>query len=133
MGNRRQRSHLKTIWTKFEEHCKCQANELHTHYDLLKQFKQGDKSCDKHYTLLQNQLALCQYPPKTQNILEQDVFLFGNSDQAFMSKCICQRLKKLGSRRATICIKCHDTRHKSRFTCPESRCQCKNVKSMEIL
>ena len=57
------------IWTKFEEHCKPKANELHTHYDLLKQLKQGDKSCDEYYALLQNQLALCQYPPKTQNIL----------------------------------------------------------------
>ena len=55
---------LKLMWTKFEEHWKPQANELWTHYDLL---KQGNKSCDEYYALLQNQLALCQYPPKTKN------------------------------------------------------------------
>ena len=61
---------LKTIWTKFEEHCKPQTNQLHSPYGLLKQLKQGNNSCDKYYALLQNQLALCQYPPETQNILE---------------------------------------------------------------
>ena len=100
---------LDTIWTKFEEHCKPQANELCAHYDLL---KQGDKSCDEYYALLQNQSALCQYQTETQNILEWDVFLFGITDQAFMSKCIagesnlttaeiCQRLIKLESSKAT--------------------------------
>ena len=62
---------LDTIWTKFEEHCKPQKkNELHAHYDLLKQLKLGDKSCDEYYSLLQNQLALCQYPTETWIILE---------------------------------------------------------------
>ena len=71
---------LQTIWDKFEEHCKPQANELHAWYDLLKQLKQGNKSCDEYYALLQNQLALCQYLPKICHILERDVFLFGITD-----------------------------------------------------
>ena len=103
---------LQTIWDKFEEHCKPQASELHAWYDLLKQFKQGNKCCDEYYALLQNPLALCQYLPETLNILERDVFLFGITDQQFMSKCIteetslttaviCQWLKKLESSRVT--------------------------------
>ena len=99
-------------WDKFEEHCKPQANELSAWYDLLKQLKQGNKSCDEYYALLQNQLALCQYLPETHNILERDVFLFGITDQQFMSKCIAeetnlttadihQLLKKLESSRVT--------------------------------
>ena len=67
---------LQTIWDKFEEHCKPQDNEFHAGYDLLKQLKQSSKSCDEYYALLQNQLALCQYPLETHNILERDVFLF---------------------------------------------------------
>ena len=97
------------MWTKFEEYCKPQANELFAYYDLL---KQGDKSCDKYYILPQNQLALCQYSLKTKNFLEWDIFLFGISDQAFMPKCtaeesnlvtveIHQRPKRLESCKAT--------------------------------
>ena len=103
---------LKTIWNKYEEHSKPQTNELHVQYDLLKQLKQGNKSCDEYYALLQNQIALCQYPLETCNILERDVFLFSIMDQQFMLKCIteetnlttadiCQWLKKLESSRVT--------------------------------
>ena len=103
---------LQTIWDKFEEHCKPQANELHSWYDLLKQLKQGNKSCDEYYALLPNQLAPCQYLPETHNILERDVFLFSITDEQFMSKCITEEtnlttadihqwLKKLESSRAT--------------------------------
>ena len=81
---------LESMWPKFEEHCKPQANELHTHYDLFKQLKQGDKSYDEYYAPVQNQLGLCQYPPKTQYILEWDVFPFTISDQAFMTKCLSE-------------------------------------------
>ena len=103
---------LQVIWDKFEECCKSQANELHAQYDLLKQLKQGNKSCDEYYALLQNQLALCRYLLETCNILERDVFLFDIMDQQLMSKCIaeetnlttadiCQLLKKLESSRVT--------------------------------
>ena len=103
---------LQTIWDKFEEHCNPQANELCAWYDLLKQLKPGNKTCDEYYALLQIQLALCQYPPETCNILERDVFLFGITDQQLMPKCIteetnlttadtCQQLKKLESKRVT--------------------------------
>ena len=81
---------LQMIWNKFEEQCKPQVNELHAWYDLLKQLKQGNKSCDEYCALLQNQLALCQYPPEIHNILERDVSLFGITDQQFMSKCIAE-------------------------------------------
>ena len=96
---------LQTIWDKFKEHCKPQANELCIWYDLLKQLKQG-KKCYEYYALLQNQPALCQYPPETHNILERNAFLLGIMYQQFMSKYIteetnfttadiCQQVKKL--------------------------------------
>ena len=103
---------LQNIWDKFEEHCKPQANELRAHYDLLKKLKQASLSCNQFFAAIQNQLSLCQYPTETHNILKRDIFLFGLSDQMFMSKIIadgenlttakiCQKLKKLESGWAT--------------------------------
>ena len=77
---------LQNIWDKFEEHCKPQANELRAPYDLHKKLKQTSLSCDQFFTAIQNQLSLCQYPTETHNFLERDIFLFGLSDQTFMSK-----------------------------------------------
>ena len=76
---------LQKIWDKFEEHCKPQANELRAHYNLLKKLKQANLSCDQFFAAIQNQLSLCQYQTETHNILKRDIFLFGFSNQTFMS------------------------------------------------
>ena len=38
---------LDTIWGKYEEFCKPQTNEVHTHFDLLTSFRQGNRSMDE--------------------------------------------------------------------------------------
>ena len=38
---------LETIWKKFEEFCKPQANELRARFDLLRSFRQGDLSVNQ--------------------------------------------------------------------------------------
>ena len=38
---------LDTIWRKYEEFCKPQTNEVHTHFDLFTSFWQGNRSMDE--------------------------------------------------------------------------------------
>ena len=38
-----------TLWVKWDEFCKPQANELRTTYDLLKSFSQPGSSVDEWY------------------------------------------------------------------------------------
>ena len=38
---------LDTIWGKYEEFCKPQINEVHTNFDLLTSFRQGNRSVDE--------------------------------------------------------------------------------------
>ena len=45
---------LDTIWQKYEEFCKPQANELRARFDLLTSFKQDQMSVDEWYNKVQN-------------------------------------------------------------------------------
>ena len=68
--------------------------------------------CDDWYTTVQNQLTMCNYESDMESVLQQDIFLFGLNDQAFISKIISeespdvtaatirQKLKKLEAGRA---------------------------------
>ena len=49
---------LESIWKKFEEFCKPQANELRARFDLLTSFRQADMSVDEWYNAVQTQVAL---------------------------------------------------------------------------
>ena len=44
---------LDTIWEHFEEFCKSQANEARAHFDLLTSFRQGTRSVDEWYNMVQ--------------------------------------------------------------------------------
>ena len=59
-----------TIWGKYEEFCKPQTNEWHTHFDLLTSFWQDNRSMDEWYNAVQGQVHMVQ----TANILHCDIF-----------------------------------------------------------
>ena len=104
---------LTVIWKEFETYCKPHSNELRAGYKLFKQLSQGTIPCDDWYTTVQNQLTMCNYKAEIESVLQHDIFLFGLSDQTFISKIISeespdvtaatirQKLKKLEAGRAT--------------------------------
>ena len=47
-----------TIWSKYEEFCKPQANEVRPRSDLLTSFHQGNRSVDEWYNVVQAQVFL---------------------------------------------------------------------------
>ena len=65
---------LDTIWQKYEEFCKPQANELRARFDLLTSFKQDQMLVDKWYNKVQTQIGLCNYPQEKAQILQRDIF-----------------------------------------------------------
>ena len=67
---------LDTIWGKLEEFSKPQSNEVRAHIDLLTSFRQGSKSVDECYNVVQAQVNLAKYPPETAKILHQENFCF---------------------------------------------------------
>ena len=62
---------LDTIWGKFEEFCKPQMNEVRAHFDLLTCFRQGNRSVDEWYNVVQGQVNLAKYPPRNSQNLAQ--------------------------------------------------------------
>ena len=54
---------LETLWSKFEEFWKPQANEVRARFDLLTSFRQGDKSVGEWFDAVQIQINLYKYPP----------------------------------------------------------------------
>ena len=79
---------LATLWTKFEDFCKPQSNEVRARFDLLTSFRQGDKSVDEWFNAVQKQINLCKYPPETASILQRDIFWFYLKDEEFVSKTL---------------------------------------------
>ena len=79
---------LDTIWQKYEEFCKPQANELRARFDLLTSFKQDQMSVDEWYNKVQTQIGLCNYPQETAQILQRDIFWFFLSNESFISKTL---------------------------------------------
>ena len=79
---------LEIIWGKFEDFCKPQSNEVHTRFELLTSFGQGNRSVDEWYNMVQAQVNLAKYSPKTAKILQRDIFWFFLHDEEFVSKTI---------------------------------------------
>ena len=79
---------LEIIWGKFEDFCKPQSNEVHTRFELLTSFQQGNRSVDEWYNMVQAQVNLAKYSPKTAKILQRDIFWFFLHDEEFVSKTI---------------------------------------------
>ena len=79
---------LEIIWGRFEEFCKPQLNEVHARFNLLTSFRQGNKSVDEWYNMVQAQVNLAKYPPETAKILHRDIFWFFLRDEHFVSRTI---------------------------------------------
>ena len=79
---------LDVIWSKFEEFCKLQTNELRARFDLLTSFRQGQMSVDEWYNAVQAQINLAKYTQETARILHRDIFCFFLMDEEFVSKTI---------------------------------------------
>ena len=109
---------LDTIWGKYEDFCKPQNNEVCAHFDLLTSFRQGRRSVDEWYNVVQAQVNLAKYPLETAKILHHDIFWFFLHDEELVSKTINdsnvdlekfpaskvrQLAKKMESSKATAC------------------------------
>ena len=107
---------LDTIWEWFKEFCRPLAYEVSTSFDLLTSFRQGTRSIDERYNMVQAQINLAKYPLETAKILHRDIFWFLLQDGEFVSKTInegsvdldkfpaskvCQLTKKMESSKAT--------------------------------
>ena len=79
---------LDTIWSKYEEFCKPQTNEVRARFDLLTSFCQGNRSVHEWYNAVQAQVCLVKNPPETANILHHDIFWFFLNDEEIVSKTI---------------------------------------------
>ena len=67
---------LKVIWSKDEDFCKPQTNEVRARFDLLTSFRQEIKSFNEWYNAVQAQVSLAKYQPESANILHRDIFWF---------------------------------------------------------
>ena len=67
---------LEVIWKRFEEFCKPQTNEIRARFDLLTSFRQGDRSVDKWYNAVQNQINLARYPQDSKNSTKRHILAF---------------------------------------------------------
>ena len=79
---------LDTIWRKCEGFCKPQSSELRAHSDFLASFRQGNKSVDEWYNVVQVEINLVKHPPETGNILQRDIFWFFLHDRESVTKTI---------------------------------------------
>ena len=79
---------LDSIWGEYDEFCKPQTNKVYTHFDLLTSFRQGNRSMDEWYNVVQALINLAKYPPETAKILLCDIFWFFLHDEEFVSKTI---------------------------------------------
>ena len=65
---------LDTVWSKYEDFCKPQANEVRAKFDLLTSFRQGNRLVDEWYNAVQVPVSLAKYPHETAKILHHDIF-----------------------------------------------------------
>ena len=79
---------MDTIWSKYEDFCKPQANEVRVRSDLLTSFRQGNRSVDEWSSAVLAQVSLAKYPQETANILHHDIFWLFLKDEEFVSKTI---------------------------------------------
>ena len=73
---------------KSGESCKPQSNEVRARFDLLTNFRQGERSVGEWYNAVQTQVALAKYPQETAKILHKDIFWLFLRDEKFVSKTI---------------------------------------------
>ena len=64
------------IWSKYEDFCKAQTNEVRARFDLLTSFRQGHSSVNEWYNAVCSQVSLAKYPSETASILHRDIFWF---------------------------------------------------------
>ena len=76
---------LDTIWSKYEELCKSQADEVRARFDQLTSFCQGNRSLDERYIAIQAEVCLAKYPQETAYILDHDIICFFLKDEEFVS------------------------------------------------
>ena len=81
------------LWSKWEDFCKPQGNELKARYDHLKSFSQAGLYDDERYNTVLKHLATYSYPQVTTSILYKNIFLFGLPDQDFLAKWLSQTSK----------------------------------------
>ena len=79
---------LDVIWSKYEDFCKTQTNEVRARFDLLTSFRQGNTSVDEWCNAVQAQVSLAKYPPETVSILHRNIFWFFLKDEEFVCKTI---------------------------------------------
>ena len=79
---------LELTWSKYEDFCKPQTNEVRARFDLLTSFRQGNRSLDQWYNAVQAQVSLAKYQPETASILQRDIFWFFLKEEEFVSKTI---------------------------------------------
>ena len=79
---------LDTIWGKFEEFCKPQSNEVKACFDILTSFKQGNRSVDEWYNVVQSHINLAKHLLETAMILFRYIFWFFLHDEQLVSRTI---------------------------------------------
>ena len=79
---------IDVIWSKYEDFCKPQTNELRARFDLQTSIGQGNRSVNGTYNAVQAQASLAKYPPETASILHKDIFWFFLRDEEFVFKTI---------------------------------------------
>ena len=79
---------LDTIWSKYEDFCNTQANEVRARFDLCTSFRQGNRYVDEWYNAVPAQVSLARYPQETAHILYLDIFWFFLKDEEFVYKTI---------------------------------------------
>ena len=51
---------MDTTWAKYEDFCKPQVNEVRTRFDLLTSFRQGNRSVNEWYNVVQAQVSIAK-------------------------------------------------------------------------
>ena len=67
---------LDTIWSRYEEFCEPQVNEVRARFHLLGSFCRGNRSVDEWNNAVQAYVSLAKYPQETANILHHDILCF---------------------------------------------------------
>ena len=67
---------LEVIWSKYEDFCKPETNEVRARFDLLTSFRPSNRSVNEWYNAVQAQVSLAKYLPETSSILHRDIFCF---------------------------------------------------------
>ena len=65
---------LEVLWDTFKEFYKPQSNEVRARFDLLTSFRQGDRSVNEWYNVVQTQIVLAKYTQETAKILHKNIF-----------------------------------------------------------